>query len=784
MSILSQANELVRQGKYSEALILYYKIADTNNDMKEVVNFNIKILERKNLKKPEKVFKEIAESDFFDHKFYYQEYFYNFNSSTDLVSHYIEIGAELDFNPSNKFNTKFYKEYYRDVASSKINPLYHFIKHGIAEGRLPKDNGVKDGIVVEISDLDLIKQSKYFDASWYKSQFFDVNPEEIVNPELHYLNEGHAKGYDPSTDFSTLGYLGYYRDVLTAGVNPLVHFLRSGQKEGRKPKPDMRAAQLGLARLTPAESGQPESILNFDSHDSQKDKYKNKKLFVHVHLYHEEMLDQILNYLGNIEIAYELGVSVKSQKYIIPVKEKIQKHLKNALNVVVKNVPNKGRDVAPWIVYFHEEIKRSDLFIHLHTKKSLHNPNHADWFRFAMHNIMGSKGIVSQIFDILENDSVGVVAPCYFWSLSEQPNYGKNRNVVEGLYKKITKNELPDECPDYPAGSFFWIKSEVVKPLLDLNLKLDDFDEEAGQIDETLAHGVERLIGLLPLLIRKKVHKVAVDIAFDMVNYVYPGRKVNLKNISDRIRYKAPILKRKKNTKIAIFSCVSGGYEEITPLVKNSNGVDIFLYTDNNNTVAPDGVILRQSPYVSHIPVMTARYVKTHPHIWFENYDYIFWIDSNIYFMGEINKYLDMLEATNGDIGVIYHPARYSFIEEGIELAQTSKVNIDTLNSQISKYKKNKNIMKSRLIETNFWVCKPSNPLIIDMMKIWWREINNFTHRDQISVNYAVEMAGVKVINLMPNGESARSHPDFLIFEHAFNEREKLISNLQVELDK
>ena len=40
------------------------------------------------------------------------------------------------------------------------------------------------------------------------------------------------------------------------------------------------------------------------------------------------------------------------------------------------------------------------------------------------------------------------------------------------------------------------VQSRAVKPILDWNLSWNDFDEEGGQIDGTIAHSIERLIGL------------------------------------------------------------------------------------------------------------------------------------------------------------------------------------------------------------------------------------------------------------------------------------------------
>ena len=40
----------------------------------------------------------------------------------------------------------------------------------------------------------------------------------------------------------------------------------------------------------------------------------------------------------------------------------------------------------------------------------------------------------------------------------------------------------------YPAGSFFWAKTDALKPLFDREFRIEDFPEEQGQTDGTLAH--------------------------------------------------------------------------------------------------------------------------------------------------------------------------------------------------------------------------------------------------------------------------------------------------------
>ncbi len=88
---------------------------------------------------------------------------------------------------------------------------------------------------VAIEDqIELIRQSDFFDANWYLSQYPDVADKKL-DPAEHYFEFGVLDGRDPSPKFNSIGYLKAYPDVVESGINPLIHYLRFGIKEGRNP---------------------------------------------------------------------------------------------------------------------------------------------------------------------------------------------------------------------------------------------------------------------------------------------------------------------------------------------------------------------------------------------------------------------------------------------------------------------------------------------------------------------------------------------------------------------
>jgi hypothetical protein len=67
----------------------------------------------------------------------------------DPVRHFAAHGWQARLNPNTWFDTAFYLEFYPDIAEAGMNPLFHYVYYGRAEGRMPARPGGTPRHVVE-----------------------------------------------------------------------------------------------------------------------------------------------------------------------------------------------------------------------------------------------------------------------------------------------------------------------------------------------------------------------------------------------------------------------------------------------------------------------------------------------------------------------------------------------------------------------------------------------------------------------------------------------------------
>jgi lipopolysaccharide biosynthesis protein len=218
----------------------------------------------------------------------------------------------------------------------------------------------------------------------------------------------------------------------------------------------------------------------------------DRPIAVIAHIYYPEQTSEIEHYLRNIPFPTDLFISTDTRAKAQKIAQVFRGWDKGKAQL--RLTPNRGRDIAPKLVGYARVHLQYDYVLHLHSKASTHTPEWWPWRGYLFETLLGSPEIVRSIFAMFAAvPRLGMVAPHHYEPLTKRVGWGDNFPLASDLAKRIGFRLNPDHVRDFPSGSMFWARSVALHPLLRLKLSYSDFPEEAGQVDGTLAHAVERL---------------------------------------------------------------------------------------------------------------------------------------------------------------------------------------------------------------------------------------------------------------------------------------------------
>ena len=148
--------------------------------------------------------------------------------------------------------------------------------------------------------------------------------------------------------------------------------------------------------------------------------------------------------------------------------------------------------------------------------------------------------------------------------------------------------------------------------------------------------------------------------------------------------------------------------------------------------------------------IKTQRYYKTHPHLFFKNYDLSIYIDATYEIRGKLDDFLLRILTPNKSIYILEHPERNNIYNESNAIVLLLKDFQKNTIPIIKRYKKEKFPDDNGLAETCLIVRKHKDFKCIYFMEKWFQEIKNNSHRDQLSFNYIFWKLGNKIVKYIP----------------------------------
>lgn len=217
-----------------------------------------------------------------------------------------------------------------------------------------------------------------------------------------------------------------------------------------------------------------------------------------MHVYFTDLVPEILEQLRNIEMPFDLlitnasGEELDLEGFDHPACKSIR----------VFPVKNHGRDIFPLIQLVNGGyLNPYDTILKIHTKKSAWRAEHElagsgdEWKEGFYRDLLDSPENVREIVQAMrENPHVGIVTSN--GSICGPEQWGGDQPIVDDLLRRIGM-PLHAEDLEFASGSIYWIRGFILQGLRSFELEEQDFESEAGQVDATTAHAIERIIGIV-----------------------------------------------------------------------------------------------------------------------------------------------------------------------------------------------------------------------------------------------------------------------------------------------
>lgn len=204
-----------------------------------------------------------------------------------------------------------------------------------------------------------------------------------------------------------------------------------------------------------------------------------------------------------------------------------------------------------------------------------------------------------------------------------------------------------------------------------------------------------------------------------------------------------------------VYTCITNSVDNILAF-SNRHFVDLdadyIIFTDKKIEIPGWSVKLIDKSYGI---TKTPRWFKINSHILFPYAKRTIWIDGNQVPNGRADKIIE-----SGPIGTFKHPKRDCIYEEFEACLRMNKDIEHNMRPQIDHYKRMNYPQRNGLAET-CCMYREHTKEIREFNTLWWKQIEQYSHRDQLSFDFVAYITNTKY-NIIPG---SREKSKFLEFK-------------------
>lgn len=223
--------------------------------------------------------------------------------------------------------------------------------------------------------------------------------------------------------------------------------------------------------------------------------------------------------------------------------------------------------------------------------------------------------------------------------------------------------------------------------------------------------------------------------------------------------------------RIAIYTCITGGYDTIVEPLFVPNNCDFYAITDFELPVGSkwkrmdiSAVENEQLRTISGSPVLINRFFKMNPHIVFTDYKFSVYIDGNIRVCTDMTEYINRLSSIG--VGTFAHSQRNCAYEEAKACIAMRKETDENIKQFVMKLRQEEFPEGYGLAQCSIIAREHDSELCKTLMEEWWREFCIGPKRDQLSFPLVMYRNGVTMDKITTLGANLYSSDSFEIVRH------------------
>ena len=213
---------------------------------------------------------------------------------------------------------------------------------------------------------------------------------------------------------------------------------------------------------------------------------------IHLHLFYPDVARELIDRVAALGRA---DIDVLAT-YAGPLDPAIDRALDRIPGRVVRaETPNRGWDIGP-LLHLLPLIREEgyEAICHLHTKKG-DSGYAAEWRAIAYDGLIRDNALVTRLLGAFESDPALMLAgPASLYKSAASHQFG-NAAILSDLAPRLMAPLYPLADWGFFAGTFFWARPVLLERIV----ALAEFEGHDADRDGTLAHALERLIGLAPV---------------------------------------------------------------------------------------------------------------------------------------------------------------------------------------------------------------------------------------------------------------------------------------------